>query len=171
MKQIIEYDGIKFYLAKGTKYYVGNVNGRPKRLHRYVWEKYNGEIPKGYAIHHIDFNPENNDISNLMIMNAKEHSSYHSAYQDADERLRNLNTYARPKAAEWHRSEEGSEWHKLHYKRDCAKMWEERITKKCIVCGKEYTTPKIMDYKSKFCSGTCKATALRRRRREQNGAC
>lgn len=48
---IIE-DGIYFYKETNSGYYLGNVPipGRkrkyPMRLHVYVWQKYNGEVPK-----------------------------------------------------------------------------------------------------------------------------
>ena len=34
-------------------------------------------IPKGYEIHHIDFNRENNEIMNLVMLPKKLHSEYH----------------------------------------------------------------------------------------------
>lgn len=46
-------------------------------IHRLVWEKYNGEIPDGYQIHHIDGNKLNNDISNLQLLSAEEHTRLH----------------------------------------------------------------------------------------------
>lgn len=50
---------------------------KDKFLHRLVWEKYNGEIPKGYQIHHIDENKLNNDISNLSLISPQEHTKHH----------------------------------------------------------------------------------------------
>ena len=37
----------------------------PYKLHRIVWETFNGEIPDGYEIDHIDGNKQNNVLSNL----------------------------------------------------------------------------------------------------------
>lgn len=34
-------------------------------VHRLVWETFNGEIPDGYEIDHIDGNKQNNALSNL----------------------------------------------------------------------------------------------------------
>jgi len=45
--------------------------------HRLVWSKYNGKIPEGYHIHHIDGNKLNNDISNLQLISSSEHSKLH----------------------------------------------------------------------------------------------
>jgi len=44
---------------------------------RYIWEKHNGKIPKGYVIHHIDGNPINDEPSNLKAMLPKDHISMH----------------------------------------------------------------------------------------------
>lgn len=48
--------------------------------HRLIVEKFIGRyLTKEEQIHHIDFNPKNNDISNLMIFpNAKEHIRFHN---------------------------------------------------------------------------------------------
>ena len=40
--------------------------------HRLVWETFNGEIPNGYEIDHIDTNKENNDLRNLRLVTKKE---------------------------------------------------------------------------------------------------
>ena len=47
-------------------------------FHRYIWEKYNGEIPKGIYIHHKDGNIENNNIENLESITSQEHSRLHN---------------------------------------------------------------------------------------------
>ena len=41
-------------------------------VHRYVFECFNGEIPKGKVIDHYDFNRKNNSISNLQLLSPKE---------------------------------------------------------------------------------------------------
>lgn len=47
--------------------------------YRKIYEaKCNIKIPKGYEIHHIDFNRENNDISNLVMLPKKLHQEYHN---------------------------------------------------------------------------------------------
>lgn len=47
------------------------------KLHRVIWETANGEIPKGYDIHHIDKNRQNNSISNLELIHCSKHRSEH----------------------------------------------------------------------------------------------
>lgn len=46
-----------------------------KRIHRLVYETFVGEIPKGYHIHHIDENKQNNNLDNLKMLSSKEHLS------------------------------------------------------------------------------------------------
>ena len=41
-------------------------------LHRYVFETFKGEIPKGMHIDHCDNNRKNNSISNLQLLTPKE---------------------------------------------------------------------------------------------------
>lgn len=43
------------------------------RIHRCVYETFVGEIPKGYHIHHIDEDKQNNNVNNLKLMNASDH--------------------------------------------------------------------------------------------------
>lgn len=43
-----------------------------KLVHRIVFETYNGKIPKGYEIDHIDTNKTNNIITNLRLVTRKE---------------------------------------------------------------------------------------------------
>lgn len=54
--------------------FVGNYNlGRKHFLvHRVVWEAFNGPIPEGYDIDHIDGNPHNNALNNLQAITHKE---------------------------------------------------------------------------------------------------
>ena len=63
------FDGLSFRRDKRTGYFLNAKTH--KRLHVYVWEYYNGsEVPKGYHVHHKDFNKGNNEIENLVLMSA-----------------------------------------------------------------------------------------------------
>ena len=46
---------------------------------------YNIDFDGNYAIHHIDGNHENNDISNLVLLPSKLHSKYHYQKQIIEE--------------------------------------------------------------------------------------
>lgn len=160
-------DGIYFYKENKSGYYLGNVKipnrkrRYPMRLHNYIWQKYNGDIPKGYHVHHVDENKENNDISNLELLPSYAHLSLH-AKENADLARENMLNVAQLAAAQWHSSEEGKEYHSNHYEQYTREKWMKPIVKVCEICGKEYITNQASAWKSKYCSNNCKATARRR---------
>jgi hypothetical protein len=155
MKTIIV-DGHRFTKTGGKKYHYNSK--LRKHLHQYVWEKANGSIPIGYEIHHIDMDVNNNDLSNLQLLTIKEHREIHkklSWNEDRREWARNnLVENARPKASEWHGSEEGKEWHRKHYEKfkDIIQQKHKYI---CECCGNEFEAPKKV--KNRFCSNNCKS--------------
>lgn len=150
-------DGLRFFLDKHRGYYLGYSNGKKIRLHRYIWEKHNGAIPKGYHIHHIDGNRLNNDISNLAMLIASEHESYHNNnLTDAQKAVRHESLEkARLKAPEWHCSEDGIEWHKEHGKKVASHLKDVKIKKTCKMCGNEFYDNGFN--KALFCSNVCKS--------------
>ena len=153
-EKIQYFNNVKFVRDDKTGYYLNSTSR--KRMHRYVWEYYNGEIPKGFQIHHIDHDKSNNDISNLEMISRSKHAKIHAneRVRDCyDEVVENLNKNARPKASEWHGSKEGIEWHKKHY----AEMKDKLYIKKefvCKQCGKKFESTKVG---SKFCCNNCKS--------------
>lgn len=52
-------------------------HGRLKMEHVLVWERFNGPVPDGYQIHHLDGEKLNNDIRNLTIVTPLEHKRIH----------------------------------------------------------------------------------------------
>lgn len=55
--------------------------------HRKVWEKFNGPIPldefgRSYHIHHIDGNPCNNELPNLLCLSPNDHFELHRTQGD-----------------------------------------------------------------------------------------
>lgn len=158
--EIFVVDGVKFHLDKNTGYYGGYINNgcRKIRLHRYIWEKFHGEIPKGYHVHHIDKNKNNNDIENLILLSPKEHGSLHCNSRTENEKQMhkdNLERYARPKACEWHGSKSGIEWHKKHGIETAKKLKNTRIEKTCKCCGKTFFDNGFN--KANFCGNNCKS--------------
>lgn len=113
----------------------------------------------GCEVHHIDHDKDNNKIENLELMTKKEHAILHSNEKVKtryDEIIKNLNENARPKASEWHKSEEGRQWHKQQYEKIKDKL---RSAKRfnCKYCGKEYES-----FREGFCSNKCKSAWRRK---------
>ena len=69
-------DGFKF-TVRGHGYYEMTTGNR-ELMHRYVWEKYNGKIPKGYDIHHRNRDKSDNSIENLELIQHSEHARKYS---------------------------------------------------------------------------------------------
>ena len=152
-KDLAVFDELHFRRDKHTGYYLNSAIH--KRLHAYVWEYYNGNIPDGYQIHHIDHDKGNNDIENLKLVSAKEHSEIHSKEMTPEQKewyRKNLNENARPKAIEWHKSDKSREWHKKHYEETKDKFHRKEF-KICECCGEKFIGTPI----SRFCSNKCKS--------------
>lgn len=49
-------------------------NGKHISVHRLMWEIFNGPIPNGYEIDHIDRNPSNNALNNLRLVTHSENA-------------------------------------------------------------------------------------------------
>ena len=155
-----KFDGITF-VSDERGYYYNSTHGKIY-MHRYVWEYYNGPIPKNHEIHHIDFDRSNNDISNLQLMTKSEHRKIHADLLTDEQRewkRNNLNEKARPKAIEWHKSEEGRQWHReqLSMQRELGIFKHKLI---CTNCGKTYVGE--VNGPNTFCSNACKSAYRRR---------
>ena len=66
-----DFDGKRYWL--GGKYFMRH----GKRLHRAVWEKAHGPIPKGSHIHHINEQRDDNRLANLECIPARAHKEHH----------------------------------------------------------------------------------------------
>ena len=156
--EVFYVDGIKFHLDEKSGYYGGYFLKKKIRLHRYIWEKYNGEIPKGHHVHHKDKNKFNNNIDNLIVLSASEHEKLHELLRSEDEksfRKKNLECNARPKAIEWHGSEDGIEWHRTQGRKVAKKLKDVTIQKFCKLCKNQFTDNGFN--KALFCSNKCKS--------------
>lgn len=49
-----------------------------KLIHRAVWEAFNGSIPEGLQINHLDENKHNNSLSNLSLVTPRENMNWGS---------------------------------------------------------------------------------------------
>ncbi len=60
------------YFHKSSGYMYVGIKGKEYQIHRVVWTLFNGIIPYGYCIDHIDHNKTNNRIENLRIVTHSE---------------------------------------------------------------------------------------------------
>lgn len=71
---------------------------RCTRIHVLVAESFIGEIPKGYHVHHIDDNKQNNVVTNLEIIHPKKHRiETHRQHPQISTGMMNYNKFERPK--------------------------------------------------------------------------
>lgn len=158
---IAVYNDVQFRRDKNTGYYLSGaaIGQSRKRLHVYVWECERGSIPVGYEVHHIDKDKSHNDIENLELLLAEEHRKLHAdeiTQETREWRAKNVQEKAMPKAIEWHKSEEGREWHKKHHAQMSEVLYKKELLT-CAYCGEEFEAVK----RSKYCSNKCKSAARR----------
>ena len=51
---------------------------------RHVWESFNGPIPVGMVIHHVDFNSLNDSPLNLVCIDRKDHLALHRCFSTSE---------------------------------------------------------------------------------------
>ena len=152
-------DGYKFRKDTDKGYYLSTkkIGTSRKRLHVYVWEKHNGPVPKKHEVHHLDENKDNNEIDNLLCMTKADHLKWHSENISSSVMKMwrdNLEKNARPKAIQWHKSEEGLEWHKKQAEKHLkGKNHKKRIEKQCEYCSSTFKTSLK---RARFCSPNCR---------------
>ncbi|WP_413881402.1 HNH endonuclease [Desulfobacula sp.] len=144
---IQEFDGNRYYLCRK------HFQRRGVLLHREVWKWNNGEIPKGYVVHHKDHDSSNNNLENLRLLRRGIHNAYHAKNSDHANWIKAMHKGAK----KWHGSENGKDWHKLHYERDCKEKMHKKFKKVCEFCGTEFEG----NFCSKFCSNNCKSANRR----------
>lgn len=85
------YDGKKFTI-RNTGYYSLTSDDRCL-MHRYVWEKEHGVIPKGWDIHHLNEDRADNRIENLECLPKSEHTRKYSPHNNQYTKGRKRDTY------------------------------------------------------------------------------
>ena len=85
-----------YLMVVKPQWYTGRVGSHHVFLHHVVMCEHMGItcIPKGYCVHHCDFNPHNNDIGNLVLLTMGEHGSLHQA-------LAGATTISKESTAKW----------------------------------------------------------------------
>lgn len=152
-----EFEGVRYY--KCGPYF----QRKGVRLHRVVYARAHGAVPEGFHVHHIDGDRANNGSDNLMAIDEVQHlGCEHGAA--SGQRGRKSIAKAHTAAVEWHGSEAGRQWHAEHYEQRIRSIMERRIAAICQQCGGSYLVSAVQARHGKYCSGACKARALRRRR-------
>lgn len=131
----IYYGGLKFVLNENGYYRCWEQGHKGLRLHRYIWEIENGQIPEGFHIHHKNENKRNNHISNFELLTDSEHGKQH--------REQFMGVRIQPElSAEWRKKNYEASKHLLH----------ENVEIECAVCGEVVMKRKYAKYCSKKCN-------------------
>jgi hypothetical protein len=150
------FNGKEYRLYPGERYYSRGT----KRLHVEVWKYHNGAIPKGYSVHHLNQNTQDNCISNLTLLKSSVHQSFHikERHKKDPEWSKRFHDAGIEAAKSWHKSEVGKTWHS----KQATISFKDRkpIEKSCMQCGSIFLDITRRD-ESKFCSNKCKS-AFRR---------
>lgn len=155
-KTIQEFMGERFYLC--GKYF----QHRGKRLHRAVWEAFNGKIPEGYHVHHLDENRSNNQIENLVLLPGIEHVRNHANEPQRKPAERRAIRKAILAAPEWHHSGQGKAWHSQHALHYWADAPENEY--RCSMCGNVFSSRAVRRGGNHFCCANCRAKYGRKKR-------
>jgi hypothetical protein len=155
---IQEFNGRRFYRRPGPSgYYRSDPKFGGKYMHRVVWEFHNGPIPFGHHIHHLDGDPANNAIENLVAMDAETHAIHH--WQNDGPKPQCCAGFlatVRLKAAEAKRRPEYRRRASEAAKRDAASREPEQHN--CVWCDKPYWVKR--GYRKKgYCSMSCQGMA------------
>lgn len=70
--------------------------GKAYQVHRLVWSAFNGPIPEGMQVNHIDEKPSNNSLSNLNLMTPKENCNWGTRNERAGKVLKNRKDQSKP---------------------------------------------------------------------------
>lgn len=70
--------------------YDGNGNVKNVRVHRMIWEAFNGEIPNGYEINHKNEVRDDNRLSNLELVSHYDNLMYGSRKEKHKESLKKV---------------------------------------------------------------------------------
>ncbi len=145
---------------------IGDVRKGRSYLHRDLWVAVHGGIPDGFEVDHKDGDTLNNIADNLQLLTSSEHGKKHGG--ESSERGRKRFATMDPskradmlaKAAEWHRSEQGKEWHRQHGRTVAESV--PMVPSRCEQCERDFTVKQNRASVTRFCSNNCKSANRRK---------
>jgi len=173
-REFVVYNGEKFWLQTTGRYFQSGRHGpnaKERLLHRRIWIDNFGPIPEGTEVHHLDEDWRNNAPGNLEVRSISKHRREHQLQRMAEPEFRAKAIQAlrdnSDKAAGWHASPEGREWHA----KNSIQAWEKRqpVAAVCSVCTAAYET--YFPDRSRFCSHSCEQKEGRIRHKTAVGSC
>lgn len=130
-----KYNGRRYYQPNGTYLAKGF-----KSLHQQIYIDHFGEIPDGFHVHHKDHGADNNDISNLELVEKGKHAllHYHERVKSGE---------LPDKLKKWRSSKKGRET----LRKNAYKMHKRTPVRKfsCVYCG---SVVKTKHQTQKFCN-------------------
>lgn len=161
----VDHKGTRYYQTK-TGHFLARrkaVKAKSQLLHRVLWEEAHGEIAFGNHIHHLDGNPANNALSNLVSLSASEHMRHHqlqrfSEFPDLKARTTQNMRSNQYKVQEWRASEIG----KAKLREICVNNAKLRTKSKPTVCLECSASFLAYSKQAKYCGDACRKIAFKK---------
>lgn len=152
MQPSIEHNGVLYHYHNQKGYYFHSNGITTLSLHREIYKDHYGDIPDGMEIHHIDFNPLNNNLENLQLLTKFQHQSLHMKKRWEKPEWGNC-------VKKYNNHEVCVERGKLSAKKRIQKLLQNKKETICEVCGEKTIT--LTYAVKKYCSDKCKTRAWR----------
>lgn len=172
-RPMVEHHGRKFYRDERGYYVASPLSGESttKLAHRWIWEHEVCPIPDGWVVHHINHDPSDNRIENLIPMPGALHMQYHASIDGhRDLAAENIRKHALPGWERWRRTEAGAKELRERMAATMERMNQAEETATCSHCGKQYQR-KAWVWKRgvSFCNPNCQNSFRRKSGKDDVG--